>query len=380
MEGKSLGAKLFSMAVCVYSSFGVQVEYMSIGTISDYTNVHPYLSLLLHEYDEVFIVPQSLPPHRKHNHGIPLLDNTSPINIRLYKHPPTQKDAIEAMVKELLDSGIIRASYNPFYSPIVIVKKKDGSWRMYVDYKAFNNKTVKDKFPILVIEELIDELFGAQVFTKLDLRSGYHQIRMCEDDIHKALMNEVFAPYLRKFALVFFDDILVYNKNMIEHAQHLAQVLSTMQFHQWPVLVNIKKLRGILGLTGYYRRFVKNCAAISNSLTKFLKNNSFEWSNSAQIAFDELKAAMINTLVLALLNFQEEFTIKRDTSNEGIGAVLQQKGHPISFLSRSFAPKHKGLSIYEKELWVIVYALEKWKVTCLTDISRLRLIISVSNI
>ncbi|GJW34885.1 retrovirus-related pol polyprotein from transposon TNT 1-94 [Tanacetum coccineum] len=114
-------------------------------------------------------------------------------------------------------------------------------------------------------------------------------------------------------------------------------------------------------ITGYYRRFVKNCAAISNSLTELLKNNSFEWSNSAQIAFDELKVAMINTLVLALPNFQEEFTIKRDTSNEGIRAVLQQKGHPISFLSRSLAPKDKGLSIYEKELWVIVYALEKWK-------------------
>ncbi|GJT52264.1 retrotransposon-related protein [Tanacetum coccineum] len=388
MQGKQIGSKLFSMTLCVYpSSSGVQAEFMSTGVSSESTNVHPSLIPLLHRYEKVFAVPKSLPPNRKHDHRIPLQENTSPINIRPYRHPPIQKDAIEAMVNELLDSGVIRESHSPFSSPIVMVKKKDGTWRMCVDYRALNKKTVKDKFPIPIIEELIDELFGAQVFTKLDLS-------------FQALMNEVFAPFLRKFVLVFFDDILVFSKDMTEHAKHLELVLDTMESQQlyakmskcvfgttqveylghvisgkgvstdstkvqvmrdWPTPVNIKKLRGFLGLTGYYRRFIKNYAAISRPLTALLKKNSFEWSDLAQQAFDNLKEAMSNAPVLALPNFQQAFVVETDASEEGIGAVLQQNGHPIAFLSRSLAPRHKGLSTYEKELWAVVYALEKWR-------------------
>ncbi|GKD69912.1 reverse transcriptase [Tanacetum coccineum] len=344
------------------------------------------------KYEKVFVVPITLPPNRKHDHRIPLLDNSTPVNIRPYRHPPTQKDVIEAMVTRLLESGVIRESHIPFSSPIVMVKKKDGTWRMCVDYRALNKKTVKDKFHIPIIEELIDELFGAQVFTKLDLRSGYHQIRMSEEDVHKTAFRT---------HQVFFEDIFVYSRDIEEHAKHLERVLHTMQSRQlyakmskcvfgttqveylghvisgegvstdvskvkamqdWPVPVNIKKLRGFLGLTGYYRRFIKNYASISKPLTALLKKNAFKWSQQAQEAFEDLKKAMMNAHVLALPNFEEEFIMETYASDEGIGAVLQQRGHPIAFLSRSLAPRHKGLSTYEKELWVVVYALENWRV------------------
>ncbi|GJV23490.1 reverse transcriptase [Tanacetum coccineum] len=107
-------------------------------------------------FDEVFKVPKDLPPQRSHDHQIPLMPNTPPINVRPYIHPPNLKDAIEGMVKELMDSGVIRASQSPLSSPIVMVKKKDGTWRMCIDYRQPNKHTVKDKFPIPMIKEKPD--------------------------------------------------------------------------------------------------------------------------------------------------------------------------------------------------------------------------------
>ncbi|GJY66109.1 putative mitochondrial protein [Tanacetum coccineum] len=336
-------------------------------------------------------------------HGIGVSTDPSKVKAMQEWHVPMNikklrgfLDATKAMVTELLESGVIRESHSPFSSPFVMVKKKDGTWRMCVDYRALNKKTMKDKFPIPIIEELIDELFGAQVFTKLDLRSGYHQVRMSKDDIPKtafrthqghyeflvmpfgltnapstfqALMNEVFAPFLRKFVLLYAKmSKCVFGATQVEYLGHVISRIGVSTdpskvkaMQEWPVPMNIKKLRGFLGLTGYYRRFIKDYAAISRPLTALLKKNSFEWSSDAQAAFESLKSAMINALVLALPNFQEEFTVETDASDEGIGAVLQQQGHSIAFLSRSLAPKHKGLSTCEKELWVVVYALEKWR-------------------
>nr|GEZ29173.1 reverse transcriptase [Tanacetum cinerariifolium] len=133
----------------------------------------------------VFDVPKELPPKRTHDHMIYLVPNTPPVNIRPYKHPPSQKDAIELMVKELLESGVIRNSQSPFSSPKVMVKKKDGTWRMCIDYRKLNKATVKDKFLIPIVEELINELSGSKFFSKLDLGSGYHQIRIEEGDVYR---------------------------------------------------------------------------------------------------------------------------------------------------------------------------------------------------
>jgi hypothetical protein len=144
------------------------------------------LQALLSKHQMVFSTPQGLPPSRSfHDHSIPLVPGSLPPNIHLYRHPFSQKNEIEKMVHELLTAGIIHPSTSPYSSPVVMVLKKEGYWRMCPDFRALNKLTIKDKFPIHVIDDLLDELSGAQFFTKLDLRSGYHQIRMKEADIPK---------------------------------------------------------------------------------------------------------------------------------------------------------------------------------------------------
>ncbi|GJT85577.1 transposon ty3-G gag-pol polyprotein, partial [Tanacetum coccineum] len=342
-----------SSLCCIEQSATLHLMQCSEGQDNNLTGE---LNQLLEEYADVFTMHKELPPYRSFDHKIPLKTNNVSINIRPYRYPPTQKNTIETMIKELLYSGIVRPSNSPFSSPIVIVKKKDGSWRMCIDYRHLNKNTVKDKFPILVIKELIDELHGAMVFSKLDLRLGYHQIRMCEKDIYKtafrsheghyefvvmpfgltnapstfqALMNSVFKPFfeeihtstMRDNTLFAKKSKCVFGTTQVEYLGHIisAQGVSTdpskiIAMQSWPVPTTLKQLRGFLGLTCYYRRFIKGYASISQPLTTLLKKNAFQWSPQAQAAFEALKQAMIQSPVLALPNFAEEFVIETDAS------------------------------------------------------------------
>lgn len=146
--------------------------------------LHPQIQDLLEEFRVILTEPMGLPPQRCHDHKIPL-KNPEPISVRPYRYPHYQKSEIERIVSEMLTAGIIRPSQSPYSAPVLLVKKADGSWRMCIDYRELNKNTVKDKFPIPVVEELLDELDGAQYFTKLDLRSGYYQVRVRPQDIEK---------------------------------------------------------------------------------------------------------------------------------------------------------------------------------------------------
>jgi hypothetical protein len=366
--------------------------------------VPPDLQSILSKHQVVFSTPQGLPPSRGvHDHSIPLVPDNLPPNVRPYRHPFAQKNEIEKIVQELLTAGVIRPSTSPYSSPVVMVLKKEGSWCMCPDFHALNKLTIKDKFPIPVIDDLLDELSGAQFFTKLDLRSGYHQIRMKEADIPKtafrtheghyeflvmpfglcnapstfqSLMNHVFCPFLCHFVLVFFDDILIYSKTWTTHLAHVDRVLHLLSQHQlflkqskcafgaseveylghivgkagvrvdpkkieamqdWPRPKTLKILCGFLGLTSYYRKFVKNYGKIVVPLTALLKNNSFTWTPAADQAFQALKVAMCTTPVLALPDFTKTFVLECDASGRGIGAVLMQDGRPLAFTSKQLS-------------------------------------------
>lgn len=258
--------------------------------------------------------------------------------------PHLQKNELERQIDELLKSKVIRESQSPYSSPAILVMKKDETWRLCIDYRKLNATTIKNKFPIPVIEDLQNSQF--QNFSKLDLRSGYHQIRMDEKDIPKtpfrtyfghyeflvmpfgltnapgtfqSLMNRIFGKYLRKFILVFFDDILIFSKSMEEHIAHLKIVLQLLQEHQlsaklskcvfvvpqidylghsisgngvstdsskivvladWPIPTTVTQLRAFLGLCGYYRRFVKNFGSIARPLHDVLNKGSFGWAQA----------------------------------------------------------------------------------------------------
>jgi len=196
-----------------------------------------------------------LPPLRDHDHKIPLKTGSEAVNLRPYRYSGLQKDSLERMVTEMLDTGIIRTSNSPFASLVILVKKKDSTWQLCVDYRALNQLTIKDKYPIPMIEELLEELVGATIFSKIDLKSSYHQIRMAAGEefktafrthsghyeflvmpfgltnaraIFQSLMNEVLRKHLRKFILMFFDDILVYSQTLIYHYEHFEMVLKLL--------------------------------------------------------------------------------------------------------------------------------------------------------
>ncbi|KAJ3703272.1 hypothetical protein LUZ61_006977 [Rhynchospora tenuis] len=385
------------------------------------------LQQVLDKFSHVFQQPSGLPPQRAIDHRIPLIDSTKTVSIRPYRYSYFQKMEIDKIIEELINNAFIRPSTSPYSSPVLLVKKKDDSWRLCIDYRQLNDNTVKNKYPIPIIDDLLDELRGAHYFSKVDLRSGYHQIRMHEDDIYKTafkthnghfefvvmpfgltnapatfqtLMNNLFKPFIRKFILVFFDDILIYSASLTDHIQHVTTTLEVLAANNlfakqskcefglsqieylghiissegvstdpqkvqsmlnWPVPQNVKELRGFLGLTGYYRKFVKNYGLISKPLTDLTKKNAFGWNPQAQLAFEKLKSAMFTAPVLTLPDFSQQFTIETDASALGMGAVLMQNQKPIAYFSKSLGVRNQGLSTYEKELLALLSAVKKWR-------------------
>lgn len=287
--------------------------------------------------------------------------------------------------------------------------------------------TLKSRYPVPVFDQLIDELSNAHWFSKLDLKAGYHQILLQGEEFKTVFqthlghfefrvmafglsgapntflgaMNDTLAPVLRKSALVFFDDILIYSATLEEHLVHLRTVLQLLRkdhwkvklskcefakqeisylghviSHQgvatdpskvsaianWPSPASVKALRSFLGLAGFYRKFVRHFGVISRPLTDLLKKHAlFIWTHEQETAFCTLKQALMAAPVLALPDFTQPFCIYTDACSNGIGAVLMQNGHPLAYLSRALGPKTQGLSIYEKEYLAILMAVAHWR-------------------
>ncbi|XP_069150522.1 uncharacterized protein [Solanum lycopersicum] len=215
---------------------------------------------VVNEFLDVF--PEDLPgvpPLREIDFGIDLEPDTKPISIPPYRMAPAELKELKLQLKDLTDKGFIQPSISPWGAPVLFVKKKDGTLRMCIDYRQLNKVTIKNKYPLPKIDDLFDQLQGSSFFSKIDLRSGYHQLRVRDRDVPKTafrtryghyeflvmsfgltnapaafmdLMNRVFREYLDSFVIVFIDDILIYSKTKEEHEQHLRLTLQVLRQHQ----------------------------------------------------------------------------------------------------------------------------------------------------
>lgn len=216
---------------------------------------------IMREYADVFpeALPYGIPPTREVDHRIELLPGSAPTNRPTYRMSPPELDELKKQLDELSASGFIQPSKSPFGAPVLFVKKKDGSMRLCIDYRALNGITIKNSYPLPRIDELFDRLQGAKIFSKIDLRSGYHQIRIAPEDVPKTafrtryghfeflvlpfgltnapatfmhLMHQVFRPLLDKFVLVFLDDILIYSRSTEEHERNVREVMELLRKHK----------------------------------------------------------------------------------------------------------------------------------------------------
>ncbi|KAL0549087.1 hypothetical protein IC582_013567 [Cucumis melo] len=240
---KLLSQGTWGILASVVDTREVDVSLSSEPVVRDYPDVFP---------EEL----PGLPPHREVEFAIELEPGTVPISRAPYRMAPAELKELKVQLQELLDKGFIRPSVSPWGAPVLFVKKKDGSMRLCIDYRELNKVTVKNRYPLPRMDDLFDQLQGATVFSKIDLRSGYHQLRIKDEDVPKTafrsryghyefivmsfgltnapavfmdLMNRVFREFLDTFVIVFIDDILIYSKTEAEHKEHLRMVLQTLR-------------------------------------------------------------------------------------------------------------------------------------------------------
>jgi hypothetical protein len=400
-------------------------------SIDDIASTFPApVTNLLQEFRVVFPseIPPGLPPIRGIEHQIDLIPGASLPNRAAYRANPEETKEIQRQVQDLLDRGYVRESLSPCSVPVILVPKKDGSWRMCVDCRAINNITIRYRHPIPRLDDMLDELSGSKIFSKVDLRSGYHQIRMKLGDEWKTafktkfglyewlvmpfgltnapstfmrLMNEVLRPFIGKFVVVYFDDILIYSTCLSEHLDHLRAVFDALRaarlfgnlekctfctervsflgyvvtpqgievdeakvhaIQSWPTPSTVTQVRSFLGLAGFYRRFVKDFSTIAAPLHELTKKGvSFHWGQPQEDSFALLKDKLTHAPLLQLPDFGKTFELECDASGVGIGAVLMQGSKPVAYFSEKLHGPVLNYSTYDKELYALIRSLEMWQ-------------------
>nr|GEZ80407.1 putative reverse transcriptase domain-containing protein [Tanacetum cinerariifolium] len=314
----------------------------------------------------------------------------APVARAPYRLAPSGMKDLSEQLKELSDKGFIRPSSLPWEAPVQIVKKKDGSSQMCIDYWEFNELTVKNHYPLPRIDDLFDQLQGSSVYSKIDLRAVFMD-----------LMNQVCKAYLDKFMIVFIDDILIYSKDEKEHEEHLKAILELLKKEElyakfskcefwipkvqflghvidsqgvymdpakiesvkdWTSPKSPTEIRQFLGLARYYRRFIEGFLKIAKPMTKLTqKKVKFEWGDKQKAAFQLLKQKLCSVPILPLHEGNEDFIVYCDDLNKGLGVVLMQREKVISYASRQLKIYEKNYTTHDLELGAVVFALKIWR-------------------
>ncbi|GJR72377.1 putative reverse transcriptase domain-containing protein [Tanacetum coccineum] len=328
----------------------------------------------------------------------------APVARAPYRLAPSEMQELSDQLQELAARGFIRPSTSPWGAPVLFVKKKDGTFRMCIDYQELNKLTIKNRYPLPRIDDLFDQLQGSSVYSKIDLRSGYHQLRVRDEDIPKTafrtryglyefqvmpfgltnapavfmdLMNRVCKPYLDKFVIVFIDDILIYSHNKEEHADHLRIILELLKkeklyakFSKCDFWINIMQFRGhVIDSQGIHvdpakieARFIKDFSKIAKSLTELTqKNKKYIWGEDQESAFQLLKQKLCEAPILALPEGNDDFVVYCDASRQGLGVVLMQREKVIAYASRQLKPHEENYTTHDLELGAVVFALKIWR-------------------
>nr|GEV36418.1 hypothetical protein [Tanacetum cinerariifolium] len=227
-------------------------------------------------------------------------------------------------------------------APVLFVKKKDGSMRLCIDYRELNKITIRNRYPLPRIDDLFDQLQGAMHFSKIDLRSGYHQLRVKEQDISKTTFRIRYGHY--EFLVMPFG---------------LTNAPAVEAITKWPRPTSMTEVRSFLGLAGYYRRFFEVFSRLALPLTKLMrKGEKFVWNEEREKSFEELKQSLVSAPVLTLLSSSGGFQIYSDASKKGLGCVLMQHGKVIAYASRQLKPYEVNYPTHDLELVAIVFALK----------------------
>ncbi|GJU20907.1 putative reverse transcriptase domain-containing protein [Tanacetum coccineum] len=244
-------------------------------------------------------------------------------------------------LKELSDKGFIRPSSSPGGATVLFVKKKDGSFRMCINYQELNKLTVRNRYPLAMIEDLFDQLQGSGVYSKIDLRSGYHQIQVREEDIPKTTFKTRYGHY--EF------------QNKKEHKEHLKAILELLKKEE--LYAKSSKC-----LAGYYWRFIEGFSKIVKPMTKLVqKKITFEWGDKQEAAFQTLKNKLCRAPILALPQGAKNFIVHCDASHKGLGAVSMQNEKVIAYASRQLKIHEKNYTTHDLELGAVVFTLKIWR-------------------
>nr|GEU58301.1 putative reverse transcriptase domain-containing protein [Tanacetum cinerariifolium] len=335
-------------------------------------------------------------PTRQVEFQIDLVPDAAPVARAPYRLAPFEMKELAEQLQELSDKGFIRPSSSPWGASVLFVKKKDGSLRMCIDYRELNKLTVKNRYPLPRIDDLFDQLQGSSVYSKINLRSGYHQLRVREEDIPKTvfrtryghyefyvmpfgltnapavfmdLMNRVCKPYLDKFVIVFIDDILIYSKNKEEHEEHLKLILELLKkeelyaklskcefwIPQVQFLGHVIDSKGIHVDPAKIERFIEGFFKIAKSMTKLTqKNGKFDWEEKEEAAFHLIKQKLCSAPILALTKGSENFIVYCDASHKVLGSVFMQNEKVIAYASRQLKIHEKNYTTHDLELGAVV--------------------------